>query len=81
MLVKKRPVEGMHSGGSCSACSKGKLSLGGYNLKYPYGYVLEITLEGMSFRLCGECFNKLKSINFEDVPMVVNEIYHHGIEL
>lgn len=69
MKIQKRPVHGVHSEGSCSFCDKGKLSNGGYGLSYPYDEVIQIEGDCIKVRICEDCLDKLKSINFKDLKL------------
>jgi len=81
MKFKKRNVKGAFSNGSCSECNKGCLSKNKLGLDFPYDKIIEVEVGNMVFRLCEECFNKLMSVRWEDVPQLANEIDTNGIEL
>jgi hypothetical protein len=45
--------------GSCNYCDKGKLSLGGTNLIYPYDHVYKVEGRYIASNFCEECLKEL----------------------
>jgi hypothetical protein len=80
MIVEKRKITGNYTRGTCNFCDKGELSKNQTGLVYPYEEVICFygTLE---VRMCKTCFEKLKSINFDDLKLVENEMNRNEISL
>lgn len=74
MKITKVDITSVYSRGSCNFCSKGTLKISGFGLEYPYIHVLEVRGESISVRFCEECFNKLKSIGFNNIKELENDL-------
>lgn len=56
MKAKYRTVT---DAGSCNFCNDGELSLGGYNIIFPYTHVYEMSGSYLGARVCDTCLEDL----------------------
>lgn len=59
MKVEKSTVQ---KDGSCNYCDKGKLSLGGHSLVYPYALVFVVKGNYIKSVFCEDCLSELSKI-------------------
>lgn len=50
----------IHEDGSCNYCNRGKLSITGQSLNYPYKEVIVVRGNYITSVFCDDCFNEMK---------------------